>query len=102
LSEHSILHHTSCLDTPTQNGVAERKNQHILEVARSLMFTFNVPKFLWNEVVMNATYLIDRMPSRVMGMKSPCEILMGEKFLVVSSQIIWLYLFCQRSQTISW
>ena len=44
LSEHWILHQTSCPDTP-QNGVAERRNRHILEVARSLMFTMNVPKF---------------------------------------------------------
>jgi hypothetical protein len=46
LSENGILHQTSCPDTPPQNGVAERKNRHILEVARSLMFTMNVPKFL--------------------------------------------------------
>ena len=26
LSEHGIIHQTTCLDTPSQNGVAERKN----------------------------------------------------------------------------
>jgi hypothetical protein len=45
LLEKGILHQTSCPDTP-QNGVAERKNRHLLEVARSVMFTMNVPKFL--------------------------------------------------------
>lgn len=40
-----ILHQTSCPDTPPQNGVAERKNKHLLEVTRSLMYTMNVPKF---------------------------------------------------------
>ena len=83
LSEQGIFHQTSCPDTPPQNGVAERKNRHILEVARSLMFTMNVPKFLWSEAVMTATYLINRMPSRILSMKSPRELLMGEnKFLV--------------------
>jgi transposase InsO family protein len=47
LSAQGILHQTSCPDTPPRNGVAERKNRHILEVARSLMYTMNVPKFLW-------------------------------------------------------
>ena len=46
LSANGIMHQTTCPDTPPQNGVAERKNHHILEVARSLMFTMNVPKFL--------------------------------------------------------
>jgi transposase InsO family protein len=32
LSDHGILHQTSCPDTPPQNGVAERKNRHILEI----------------------------------------------------------------------
>ena len=42
LSAHGILHQTTCPDTPPQNGVAERKNRHILEIARSLMYTMNV------------------------------------------------------------
>ncbi|XP_071679982.1 uncharacterized protein [Lolium perenne] len=33
LSSQGILHQTSCPDTPPQNGVAERKNRHILENA---------------------------------------------------------------------
>lgn len=36
MANQGILHQTSCPDTPPQNGVAERKNRHILEVARSI------------------------------------------------------------------
>ena len=83
MSDKGILHQTSCPDTPPQNGVAERKNRHLLEVARALMFTMNVPKFLWSEAVMMATFLINRTPSRVICMKSPCELVFTEdKFLV--------------------
>ncbi|XP_071714909.1 uncharacterized protein [Rutidosis leptorrhynchoides] len=42
--QHGILHESSCVDTPAQNGVAERKNRHLLEVARALLFQMNVPK----------------------------------------------------------
>ena len=44
LLDEGIIHQSSYVDTPRQNGVSERKNRHILEVARSLMFTANVPK----------------------------------------------------------
>jgi len=39
-----IIHISSCVNTPQQNGVAERKNRHLLEVARSLMLSTHVPK----------------------------------------------------------
>ena len=38
-----IVHHNSCVNTPQQNGIAERKNRHLLDVARSLIFSTNVP-----------------------------------------------------------
>jgi transposase InsO family protein len=75
LDEHGILFQTTCVDTPQQNGVAERKNRHLAEVARSLLFTMNVPKYLWGEAILTATYLINRMPSSVLTFKTPIECL---------------------------
>ena len=51
---------SSYIDTLQQNGVTERKNIHLLDVARSLMFSTNVPKHFWGEVVLTAAYLINR------------------------------------------
>ena len=71
LNEKGILHQTSCSYTPQQNGIAERKNRHLLEVARALLFTMNVPSFLWAEAVLTASFLINRMPTKVLNYVSP-------------------------------
>ncbi len=43
-TDHGIIHQHTCSDTPQQNGVAERKNRHLIEVARALRFSMNVHK----------------------------------------------------------
>lgn len=75
LTNHGIVHHSSCVDTPQQNGIAERKNKHLLEVVKALTFTMAVPKTFWGEDVLIATYLINRMPSRVLNFKTPLDTL---------------------------
>jgi transposase InsO family protein len=35
--------------TPQQNGLAERKNRHLYETMRSLLFGANLPAYLWGE-----------------------------------------------------
>ena len=71
LSHHGIIHQSSCVYTLQQNGVSERKNRHLLEVARSLMFTTNVPKQFWGDAILTASYLINRMPSKVLNYQTP-------------------------------
>jgi hypothetical protein len=83
--------------TPPHNGVAERKNRHLLEVARSLMFQMNVPKYLWSEAVMTTAYLINRMPSRVLGMRSPAELL-GQREFKIPPRVLGCVCFVQDHQ----
>ena len=78
VQNHGIIHISSCVDTPQQNGVAERKNRHLLEVARCLMFSSNVLNYFWGEAILTATYLINRMPSRVLTFQSPRQLFLKQ------------------------
>ena len=75
LSKHDLLHHSSCVDSPQQNGISKRKNQHLLEVAHSLLFTVDVPKKFWGDVILTACFLINCQPSKILQFQTPIFVL---------------------------
>ena len=44
MSSLGVLHQSSCAYTPQQNGVVERKNCHLVEIARTLLLYHKVPQ----------------------------------------------------------
>ena len=71
MSQNGIIHQSSCAHTPQQNGVAERKNRHLVETARTILLHGNVPFRFWGDAVLTACYLINRMPSSVLHDQIP-------------------------------
>lgn len=55
----------SCTHAHQQNGAAERKHHHILEVGLALLDSASMPLKFWNDAFQTIVHLIDILPSRV-------------------------------------
>ena len=51
-NEHRIDHNFSTFRTPQQNGIVEKKNRTIQEMARTMLNENSLPKYFWTEVAM--------------------------------------------------
>lgn len=61
--------------TPQQNGIVERKHQHILGITRALLFLAHLPPLFWAHAVSYAVHIINRLPTLFLKHKSPYQIL---------------------------
>lgn len=65
--------------SPHQNGVAERKNKTIVEMAKSMLHKKRLPYYLWGEVVNTAVYIFNRCLIRAVNDKTPFEAFSGRR-----------------------
>lgn len=73
-----IHHQMSYPYTPSQNGCVERKHRHVTEMGLALLFHSRVPTYYWVDTFSTATYIINRLPTPLLGGLSPFEILHGK------------------------
>lgn len=61
----------SCPYTSQQNGRAERKHRHVVELGLTLLAQAKMPLYFWWEAFLTAVFLINRLPTPTIGNKSP-------------------------------
>ncbi|MBW0525433.1 hypothetical protein O181_065148 [Austropuccinia psidii MF-1] len=69
-----FIHIFSMPETPEHNGYAERCNPTILEKARCLMGTANLPNQYWAEAINTAVFLSNMSPTPFRGNKTPYQL----------------------------
>ena len=68
-----MTHRISPPYTPKQNGIAERANRTIMEVARCMVADAQLDTSFWGFAVPTAAHIHDRLPSRAHVDLSPLE-----------------------------
>jgi transposase InsO family protein len=61
LEEEGIKHEFSCPYTPQQNGVVERKNRTLLDMARTMLNEYKTPDRFWAEAINTTCYSNNRL-----------------------------------------
>jgi IS30 family transposase len=72
-----ITHHVSCPHAHQQNGAAERKHQHIVDMGLSLLANVPMPLKYWDQAFLTATHLINRTPTKILNYDTPLHRLLG-------------------------
>jgi transposase InsO family protein len=79
LDEECIKHKFSAPYTPQQNGLAERKNCTLLEMARTMFDEYKTSDRFWVETINTACHATNRLYLHKLLNKTSYELLTGNK-----------------------
>ncbi|XP_019420690.1 PREDICTED: uncharacterized protein LOC109330874 [Lupinus angustifolius] len=72
---HGMSFRMSCPHTSSQNGKAECKIRTINNMPHTLLAHASLPPSFWHHALQMATYLLNVLPSKLLGNRSPLEVL---------------------------
>ena len=84
LTDCGIKHQCTVPYTPQQNGVIERKNRSLMEMARCMLKSQQLPHGFWLKAIMCATYVLNRCPTKALQSITPYEAWHGTKPSIAS------------------
>ena len=79
LDKEGISHEFSATRTPQQNGIVERKNQTLVEKARTMLDEYQMPRHFWAEAVEIACHATNRLYLHKLLGKMAYELIIGNK-----------------------
>ena len=78
-SDQGLEHQYSFPYTPQQNGVVERKNRTLVEMARTMLDEHRTPRKYWAEAVNTSCYVSNRIFLRAFMHKTSYELRFGRQ-----------------------
>ena len=89
--ENGIHKQLTAPSTPKQNGVAERKNRIMVEMARRLLKAQGLPNYFWTEAIAMAVNHQNISPTKTVSNETPHNSLKRCKKRAI---YLWLILHC--------
>jgi hypothetical protein len=77
---------------PEQNGLAKHHHRHIVKAGLTLLSHISVPIKLWTTTFNTTVFLINRLPTSILGYKSPHEVVLVVLLLMTLSMNFWVHL----------
>jgi transposase InsO family protein len=96
--EHGINQQFSTLHVPQQNGVMERKNHTLVEMARMMLDEHRTPRRFWADAISTACYISNRTFLRSILHLTPFELLFGRKPSISHIHFVCLGMSRESSQ----
>ena len=79
LDEYGITLEFSATYTPRQNGVVERKNGTLIEMARTMLAEYKTPIRFWADAINTACHIVNRVYLHKFLKKTSYELIIGKK-----------------------
>ncbi|GJU20402.1 retrovirus-related pol polyprotein from transposon TNT 1-94 [Tanacetum coccineum] len=96
-----ISHETSVARSPQQNGVVERRNRTLIEVAHTMLIYAKASLFLWAKAVATACYTQNRSIIRLRHGKTPMSFCMTN-FLTYHSSMYLVHFVIRQTIARTW
>src|SRR4051812_26798745 len=79
LDDYGMTHEFLAAYTPQQNGVVERKNRTLIEMARTMLDEYKTPIRFWDEAINTACHIINKVYLHKFLKKTSHELITGNK-----------------------
>ena len=91
LRDHGIRRQLTTTHTPSQNGIAKRKNRFVIEMGRMMLEHSGLPRRFWAEASATMVHILNRAPTSALPGLTAFEAFMGTKPSCAHRRVFWLF-----------
>jgi hypothetical protein len=95
-ADEGVQCHYSTPYNQQQNGIVERRNQTVVEMARTLLKQREMSAVFWGEAVVTTVYILNRSPTKALNGRTSYEAWHGRKPTITHLQVFGCLAFGKK------